>query len=243
MELTAVPRDGRLLALILASKGISDADDRVIHQLLDFAHRESLTVPLPRTCCLAEFSLACLRSGTGKHAAQGCAGPGYSAHCVATRESPRSQPYLCLRPLYPFIPLLPALHLNKSGELTPGYTADVLSAAQQLADHAGRTGPQANRIEKEDVELAIQMRRRHEFVEQPPRDVSVISNRLSRTSSSRSLRGCHVPTSIHSSIRLLPLSRPLQPSSSFSRGRSTEMLLSSPITFLPARYTCLWVTR
>ncbi|BEJ10644.1 hypothetical protein CspHIS471_0100660 [Cutaneotrichosporon sp. HIS471] len=84
-----VPRDGRLLALILASKGISDADDRVIHQLLDFAHR---------------------------------------------------------------------------------YTADVLGAAQQLADHAGRTGAQANRIEKEDVELAIQMRRRHEFVEQPPRD-------------------------------------------------------------------------
>jgi hypothetical protein len=36
-----VPRDGRLIALILASKGVGDADDRVIHQLLDFAHRES----------------------------------------------------------------------------------------------------------------------------------------------------------------------------------------------------------
>jgi transcription initiation factor TFIID subunit 9B len=29
-----------LLALILASKGIQDADERVIHQLLDFAYRE-----------------------------------------------------------------------------------------------------------------------------------------------------------------------------------------------------------
>jgi hypothetical protein len=34
-----VPRDGRLIALILASKGVGDADDRVIHQLLDFSHR------------------------------------------------------------------------------------------------------------------------------------------------------------------------------------------------------------
>ncbi|KAL1405950.1 Transcription initiation factor TFIID subunit 9 [Vanrija albida] len=84
-----IPRDGRLLALILASKGIADADERVIHQLLDFAHR---------------------------------------------------------------------------------YTADVLQSAQALADHAGRTGPQSNRIEKEDVELAIQMRRRYEFFEAPPRD-------------------------------------------------------------------------
>jgi hypothetical protein len=35
----SVPRDGRLISLILASKGIDDADERVIHQLLDFAHR------------------------------------------------------------------------------------------------------------------------------------------------------------------------------------------------------------
>lgn len=54
----------------------------------------------------------------------------------------------------------------------PGYTADVLQSAQGLADHAARTGPQSNRIEKEDVELAIQMRRRYEFFEAPPRDVS-----------------------------------------------------------------------
>lgn len=32
-----VPRDGRLISLILASKGIEDADERVIHQLLDFS--------------------------------------------------------------------------------------------------------------------------------------------------------------------------------------------------------------
>ncbi|KAK1926080.1 transcription initiation factor IID, 31kD subunit-domain-containing protein [Papiliotrema laurentii] len=88
-----VPRDGRLISLILASKGIDDADERVIHQLLDFAHR---------------------------------------------------------------------------------YTADVLQAAQSLADHAGRSGP--SRIEKDDVELAIQMRRRYEFFEPPPRDASYLAS-------------------------------------------------------------------
>ncbi|RSH81498.1 Transcription initiation factor TFIID subunit 9 [Saitozyma podzolica] len=82
-----VPRDGRLISLIAASKGVEDADERVIHQLLDFAHR---------------------------------------------------------------------------------YTADVLNSAQSLADHAGRPGP--GRIEKDDVELAIQVRRRYEFFEAPPRD-------------------------------------------------------------------------
>ncbi|ORX34761.1 transcription initiation factor IID, 31kD subunit-domain-containing protein [Kockovaella imperatae] len=87
-----VPRDGRLISLILASKGIEDADERVIHQMLDFAHREQ----------------------------NGC------------------------------------------------YTADVLQSAQSLADHAGRAGP--SRIEKEDVELAIQFRKRYEFFEPPPRD-------------------------------------------------------------------------
>ncbi|WVR03542.1 hypothetical protein IAU60_000534 [Kwoniella sp. DSM 27419] len=83
------PRDGRLISLIMASKGIDDADERVIHQLLDFSHR---------------------------------------------------------------------------------YTADVLQSAQSLADHAARSGPGSNRIEKEDVELAIQMRKRYEFFEAPPRD-------------------------------------------------------------------------
>ncbi|WWC58208.1 uncharacterized protein I303_100744 [Kwoniella dejecticola CBS 10117] len=83
------PRDGRLISLILASKGIQDTDERVIHQLLDFAHR---------------------------------------------------------------------------------YTADVLTSAQSLADHASRSGPSSNKIEKEDVELAIQLRKRYEFFEAPPRD-------------------------------------------------------------------------
>ena len=46
----------------------------------------------------------------------------------------------------------------------------MLQQAQALADHAARPGP--GKIEKEDVELAIQLRRRHEFVEAPPRDVS-----------------------------------------------------------------------
>jgi len=55
---------------------------------------------------------------------------------------------------------------------TTGYTAEILQSAQALSDHAARTGPQAGKIEKEDVELAIQMRRRYEFVEAPPRDVS-----------------------------------------------------------------------
>ncbi|OCF59564.1 transcription initiation factor TFIID subunit 9B [Kwoniella mangroviensis CBS 10435] len=83
------PRDGRLISLILASKGIEDTDDRVIHQLLDFAHR---------------------------------------------------------------------------------YTADVLQSAQSLSDHASRSGPSSNKIQKEDVELAIQLRKRYEFFEAPPRD-------------------------------------------------------------------------
>ncbi|KAK4688870.1 transcription initiation factor TFIID subunit 9B, partial [Tremellales sp. Uapishka_1] len=81
-----IPRDGRIIALILASKGIQDVDERVIHQLLDFANR---------------------------------------------------------------------------------YTADVLVSAQQYADHASRP---TSKIEKEDVELAIQMRKRYEFSEPPPRD-------------------------------------------------------------------------
>jgi hypothetical protein len=54
-----------------------------------------------------------------------------------------------------------------------GYTADVLNSAQTLADHAGRGGNGVPKIEKEDVELAIQMRKRYEFFEAPPRDVSL----------------------------------------------------------------------
>ncbi|WVQ76223.1 hypothetical protein IAR50_005888 [Cryptococcus sp. DSM 104548] len=84
-----IPRDGRLISLILASKGIEDADERVIHQLLDFSAR---------------------------------------------------------------------------------YTADVLSCSQVLSDHAARTGTSSNRIEKDDVELAIKMRKLYEFFEAPPRD-------------------------------------------------------------------------
>ncbi len=38
-----VPNDARLIALLLASKGIADADERVLHQLMDFAHREFAT--------------------------------------------------------------------------------------------------------------------------------------------------------------------------------------------------------
>lgn len=56
-QLTPVPRDGRLLALILASKGIQDADDRVIHQLLDFAHRELFLYPLIPTSFKFALSL------------------------------------------------------------------------------------------------------------------------------------------------------------------------------------------
>jgi hypothetical protein len=56
-----------------------------------------------------------------------------------------------------------------------GYTADVLNSAQTLADHAGRGGNGVPKIEKEDVELAIQMRKRYEFFEAPPRDVSYMS--------------------------------------------------------------------
>ncbi|WVQ80261.1 hypothetical protein IAT38_002366 [Cryptococcus sp. DSM 104549] len=86
-QVPTIPRDGRLISLILASKGITDTDERVIHQLLDFSRR---------------------------------------------------------------------------------YTADVLTSAQTLADHAGRSG--AGRMEKEDVELAIKMRKLYEFYEAPPRD-------------------------------------------------------------------------
>ncbi|WWC66781.1 uncharacterized protein I206_100686 [Kwoniella pini CBS 10737] len=92
------PRDGRLISLILASKGIQDTDERVIHQLLDFAHR---------------------------------------------------------------------------------YTADVLTSAQSLSDHASRTGSNLNKIEKEDIELAIQLRKRYEFFEAPPRDyLATLSHEL-----------------------------------------------------------------
>lgn len=35
-----LPRDARIIALILASKGIEDATPQVIHQLLEFAHRQ-----------------------------------------------------------------------------------------------------------------------------------------------------------------------------------------------------------
>lgn len=55
--------------------------------------------------------------------------------------------------------------------IVTGYTADVLQSAQTLADHAARTGASSNRIEKEDVELAIKMRKLYEFFEAPPRDV------------------------------------------------------------------------
>ncbi|WVO18388.1 hypothetical protein L204_106104 [Cryptococcus depauperatus] len=84
-----IPRDGRLISLILASKGIEDVDERVIHQLLDFSRR---------------------------------------------------------------------------------YTADVLQSAQTLADHAARTGANSSKIEKDDIELAIKMRKLYEFFEAPPRD-------------------------------------------------------------------------
>lgn len=46
----------------------------------------------------------------------------------------------------------------------------MLQSAQSLSDHAARPAPHAARIEKEDVELAIAMRRRYEFHEAPPRD-------------------------------------------------------------------------
>lgn len=59
--------------------------------------------------------------------------------------------------------------------LFTGYTADVLQSAQTLADHAARTGASSNRIEKEDVELAIKMRKLYEFFEAPPRDVRYCS--------------------------------------------------------------------
>lgn len=69
------------------------------------------------------------------------------------------------------MPTVSELLTNAEGDmaLILGYTADVLTSAQSLADHAARSGP--SRIEKEDVELAIQMRRRYEFFEPPPRDV------------------------------------------------------------------------
>lgn len=47
----------------------------------------------------------------------------------------------------------------------------MLQSAQTLADHAARSGASSNRIEKEDVELAIKMRKLYEFFEAPPRDV------------------------------------------------------------------------
>ncbi|KAJ9124726.1 hypothetical protein QFC24_003094 [Naganishia onofrii] len=34
-----LPNDAKLIALMLAARGIQDADERVLHQLLDFAHR------------------------------------------------------------------------------------------------------------------------------------------------------------------------------------------------------------
>lgn len=37
-----VPQDARLMALMLASKGVEDADERVLLQMLDFAHRKHL---------------------------------------------------------------------------------------------------------------------------------------------------------------------------------------------------------
>lgn len=61
---------------------------------------------------------------------------------------------------------------------TLGYTADVLHDAQTYSVHAGRTGVRANRIEKEDIEFAIQSRHRYEFVEAPPRDVGVVLSLL-----------------------------------------------------------------
>lgn len=57
-----------------------------------------------------------------------------------------------------------------------GYTADVLQNAQSLSDHASRPGP--GKIEKEDIELAISLRKRYEFFEAPPRDVSTQSKRI-----------------------------------------------------------------
>jgi len=36
----SVPNTARLIALMLASQGIEDADERVLHQLMDFSHRE-----------------------------------------------------------------------------------------------------------------------------------------------------------------------------------------------------------
>jgi transcription initiation factor TFIID subunit 9B len=42
--------------------------------------------------------------------------------------------------------------------------------AQTYADHAGRGG----KVEKEDIELAVQARAGWEFDEAPPRDVSIV---------------------------------------------------------------------
>jgi hypothetical protein len=36
-----VPNTARLIALMLAGQGVEDADERVLHQLMDFTHRES----------------------------------------------------------------------------------------------------------------------------------------------------------------------------------------------------------
>lgn len=92
-------------------------------------------------------------------------------------------------------------HLRRGYSCT-GYTADVLQAAQSLADHAGRSGP--SRIEKDDVEMAIQMRRRYEFFEPPPRDVSC-QIRLSSSEVSGITRArAQFPTPSHSARDIRP---------------------------------------
>ncbi len=104
-DFCAVPRDARLISLMLASKGIQDADERVLQQLLDFAYRRLIE------CC----------------------------------------------------------HHSIVAQINAGYTADVLQSAQVLSDHASRPGP--GKIEKDDIELALALRKRYEFFEAPPRDV------------------------------------------------------------------------
>jgi hypothetical protein len=56
----SVPRDGRLISLILASKGIEDADERVIHQLLDFSYRK-LRGPFLDSKLIARLYIRCPR--------------------------------------------------------------------------------------------------------------------------------------------------------------------------------------
>lgn len=41
-----VPTTARLIALMLASQGVEDADERVLHQLMDFAHRKPHRQPI-----------------------------------------------------------------------------------------------------------------------------------------------------------------------------------------------------